>query len=441
MRFSLFAELRNRKNFRAIAGNSAWLFGDKIVRAGLGVIVGALVARHLGPDSFGVLSVVFTYVVLFASVAAFGLEGVVVRDLIRERSSKKDILGTAFIVKCCCGGIVFLLGNSLISSIGFADDRLWIMVAIGSCALLFQAADVIDFEFQSQLNARSIVTARSSAFVFISGVKVLLVLLGAPLILFAATPGIEAAMAAALLVLIYQRNDGDLHEWHFERKRAIGLVKTTLPIAISGFFVVAIMQIDKLMLDNISGSQAVGIYSAASLLSTAWYMVPVIVGASVSPSLTRLYAISPVEYASRLQDVFSGVTLVALGVGVCTVLLSEPLISMIFGEAYSAAAFVLTIHVWAGLFIAHVTIRSRALLIEGKMKFVLLFSGLTLLANIFLNFILINQYAEAGAAWAFLISWGLCALLFPLGSNQSRGFAVMLLKSFVYSNWMRLVTR
>lgn len=441
MRSRLFAELRNRKNFLLIAGNSAWLFGDKVVRAGLGVIVGALVARYLGPDSFGVLSLVFTYVLLFASVAAFGLEGVVVRDLIRERFSEKDILGTAFIIKCCCGVIVFVLGNSLVTSLGFSDDRLWALVAIGSCSLFFQAADVIDFEFQSHLNARLIVMARSSAFVFISGVKLLLVFVSAPLIFFAATPGIEAAMAAALLILIYQKNGGDLYEWHFERKRAIGLLKTTLPIAISGVFVVAIMQIDKIMLGNISGSKAVGIYSAASLLSTAWYMVPVIVGASVSPSLTRLYAVSPIDYACRLQDVFSVVTFVALSVGVGTVLLSGPLISLIFGEAYSAAAFVLTIHIWAGLFIAHVTIRSRALLIEGKMKYVLLFSGLTLLSNIFLNFILINRYAEAGAAWAFLISWGLCALLFPLGSNQSRGFAVMLLKSFVYSNWRRAVIR
>jgi O-antigen/teichoic acid export membrane protein len=139
--------------------------------------------------------------------------------------------------------------------------------------------------------------------------------------------------------------------------------------------------------------------------------------------------------------VFSAVTFVALSVGAGTVLLSEPLIGLIFGEAYSAAAFILTIHVWAGLFIAHVTIRSRVLLIEGKMKLVLLFSGLTLLFNIFLNFILINRYAEVGAAWAFLISWGLCALLFPLGSNQTQGFVVMLLRSFSYSNWIRVMVR
>lgn len=230
-------------------------------------------------------------------------------------------------------------------------------------------------------------------------------------------------------------------EWHFEYERATKLAKTALPIAISGFFVVAIMQIDKLILGTISGSQAVGIYSAASLLSTAWYMVPVVVGASVAPSLTALYATNLADYTKRLQDVFSVMTLAALCIGVFTALFSELLIGLIFGEAYLTATFVLTIHVWAGLFIAHVSIRSRALLIESKMRFVLLFSGLALLSNIFLNLVLVPRYAEIGAAWASLISWASCALLFPLVSKQSRGFSAMLLKSFVYSNWIRAATR
>ncbi len=439
--FTRFAELRSRKNLLRIAGNSAWLFGDKIIRAGLGAVVSAVIARHLGPDSFGVLSVVFTYVLLFASVASFGLDGVVVRDLVIERPNKKDILGTAFALKCCWGIIVFILGNWLVRTIGLANDGLWMMVIIGSSAVLFQAVDTIDFEFQSRLDARASVMARSSAFVFTSGVKLLLVVLGAPLMLFAATPGIEGVLAAALLVLIYERNGGDVRGWHFECVRATRLAKTAFPVAVSGFFVVAIMQIDKLILGTISGSQAVGIYSAASLLSTAWYMVPVVVGASVAPSLTTLYATNPADYVKRLQDVFSAMTFAALCIGVSTVVLSEPLIGLIFGEAYSTAAFVLMIHIWSGLFIAHVSIRSRALLIEGKMRLVLLFSGLTLLSNIFLNLVLINSYAEIGAAWASLISWASCALLFPLISSQSRGFVVMLLKSFVYSNWMRAAAR
>jgi PST family polysaccharide transporter len=411
------------------------------MRAGVGAIVSAVIARHLGPDSFGVLSLVFTYVLLFASVAGFGLDSVVVRDLVSEKPSKKYILGTAFALKCCCGVLVFIFGNWLVRTIGSANETLCMLLIIGSCTVLFQAADIIDFEFQSRLDARASVMARSSAFIITSAVKLLLVVVGAPLMFFAATPGIESVLAAALLFLIYERNGGDVGEWHFEYERATKLAKTALPIAISGFFVVAIMQIDKLILGAISGSQAVGIYSAASLLSTAWYMVPVVVGASVAPSLTALYATNLADYTKRLQDVFSVMTLAALCIGVFTALFSELLIGLIFGEAYVTATFVLTIHVWAGLFIAHVSIRSRALLIESKMRFVLLFSGLALLSNIFLNLVLVPRYAEIGAAWASLISWASCALLFPLVSKQSRGFSAMLLKSFVYSSWIRAATR
>jgi len=411
------------------------------MRAAVGVVVSAVIARHLGPDSFGVLSLVFTYVLLFASVAGFGLDGVVVRDLVSEKPNKKDVLGTAFAFKCCCGALVFILGNWLVRTIGIANEDFGMLLIIGSCVVLFQAADIIDLEFQSRLDARASVMARSSAFMFTSGVKLLLVVLGAPLTFFAATPGIEGALTAALLFLIYERNGGDVRGWHFEYERATRLAKTALPIAISGFFVVAIMQIDKLILGAISGSQAVGVYSAASLLSTAWYMVPAVVGASVAPSLTTLYATNLADYTKRLQDVFSVMTLAALCIGVLTGLFSELLIGLIFGEAYSTATLVLTIHIWTGLFIAHVSIRSRALIIEGKIRLVLLFSGLTLLSNIFLNLVLVHRYAEIGAAWASLISWASCAFLFPMVSTQSRGFSVMLLKSFVYSNWIRAAAR
>jgi O-antigen/teichoic acid export membrane protein len=168
--------------------------------------------------------------------------------------------------------------------------------------------------------------------------------------------------------------------------------------------------------------------------------VPVVVGASVAPTLTNLYDVSEVDYAKRLQDVFSAVTFVALCVGAFTAVLSKPLIDLIFGDAYSSAALILAIHVWTGLFIAHVSIRTRALLIEGKTKLILLFSGLTLVANILLNLVLIERFAGAGAACASLISWGLSTLLFPLAFPQSRRFAWMLLQSFVPASWVRVLT-
>src|SRR5688572_11382886 len=66
---------------RLIFSNFAWLIADRAGRTAVNVVVGILVARHLGPDEFGVLSFSVTLIGLVAVVAGFGLEGVVVRDL------------------------------------------------------------------------------------------------------------------------------------------------------------------------------------------------------------------------------------------------------------------------------------------------------------------------------------------------------------------------
>ena len=441
MSFNFITRLRDRKNLIVIAGNSAWLLGDKVLRVALGFIVSAVVARYLGPAPFGILSTVFAYVSLLASLATFSLDGLVVRELVKSGESKESILGTAFFLKCGGGVITFILGSSLAYLSGFDLDGFSLLIAVALGSILFQAIDVIDFHFQSQLNGRAIALARSSSFIVISGVKLVFVIVGAPLIYFAATPTIEAAIAAILLAIIYTRYGGSLRAWRFEKTKAINLLKVGLPIAVSGFFVVAIMQIDKLMLGQISGAESVGIYSAASLVSTTWYMVPVVVGASVAPTLTRLYDLDLGNFTNKLQDVFSAVTFISLCVGIITTLLSGPLINFIFGEAYSAASLVLTIHIWTGLFISHVSIRTRALLIEGHMSSILLLSGLTLLANVILNIILIRSYAEVGAATASLLSWALCALFFPLAFNRSRGYALMLLRSSSPSVWIRAIIK
>jgi O-antigen/teichoic acid export membrane protein len=120
--------------------------------------------------------------------------------------------------------------------------------------------------------------------------------------------------------------------------------------------------------------------------------------------------------------------------------LSEPLILLIFGDAYAPAALILAIHVWAGIFVAHVSIRSRALLIEGKTGWIAAFSALTLAANVFLNALLIPRFGAVGAAWAFLVSWALCALLFPLCSSAARAHPRMLVRSLFPAYWSRALT-
>lgn len=431
--------LRGREGLLRIVSNSAWLFSDRIVRAAVGVVVGVYVARYLGPESFGVLSYVYAYLLIFTSVAALGLDGVVVRDLVKEEAALQEVLGTAFLLRICAAIAAVFLANSLIHFVEFDYPGLWILVAVASTAMIFGALDVVDMRFQSQLNGRAIVTARTSSFLTISALKVVLVAVGAPLVLFVAAPAMEAAISAALLVYLFRKNNPAALKWMCSKQRAVRMLKEALPIACSALFVVGIFQIDKLMLGSMEGGGAVGIYSAAALLSSAFYMVPLVIGASVAPSFVRLYEANSPDYSKRIQDVFSALSAVAVGASLIIMIVAKSLVDWLFGSPYSDAASILTIHVWTGLFVSHVSIRSRVLLIEGKSILVALFSGLTLLCCVLLNSVLIPPYGAKGAAIASLVAWALCALLFPMFNSRTRRFCAMFGWSLLPARWWQVL--
>jgi O-antigen/teichoic acid export membrane protein len=79
--------------------NTSWLFGEKILRMIVGLFVGIWVARYLGPEQFGLLSYAQSFVGLFTAIATLGLDGIVVRELVKDPSRRDELIGTAFWLK------------------------------------------------------------------------------------------------------------------------------------------------------------------------------------------------------------------------------------------------------------------------------------------------------------------------------------------------------
>lgn len=91
--------LDGRPNLRRIVVNIGWLIGDKLLRMGLGLIVGLLIACYLGPGQFGSYSHALAFVALTSVFATGGLDQVVVRHLVLSPREGREILGTAFLIK------------------------------------------------------------------------------------------------------------------------------------------------------------------------------------------------------------------------------------------------------------------------------------------------------------------------------------------------------
>ncbi len=48
--------IEHRPNLLRVLSNIAWLYGDRVLRMGVGLLVTVWVARYLGPDQFGLMS-------------------------------------------------------------------------------------------------------------------------------------------------------------------------------------------------------------------------------------------------------------------------------------------------------------------------------------------------------------------------------------------------
>ena len=109
LKFSnLLKYLNSHEGFKRYFANTSWLFAEKIIRLVIGLFVGVWVARYLGPAKYGLLNYVQAFVGLFSAFATLGLDGIVVRELVKDENKKDLLLGTAFWLKVV-GAFVMLI--------------------------------------------------------------------------------------------------------------------------------------------------------------------------------------------------------------------------------------------------------------------------------------------------------------------------------------------
>ena len=89
-------KIEGGRHLQDVISNSAWFIGDRIIRMGVGLLVGVWLARYLGPSLYGEFNYAFAFAMMFAPVAMLGLDDIGIRELIKDPSKRDEILGTIF---------------------------------------------------------------------------------------------------------------------------------------------------------------------------------------------------------------------------------------------------------------------------------------------------------------------------------------------------------
>ena len=196
---------------------------------------------------------------------------------------------------------------------------------------------------------------------------------------------------------------------------------------LSGASVVVYMKIDQVMIEEMLGAGATGIYAAAVRISEVCYFIPTILAASLFPSIVRTRASDTERYLRRLQQYFSLNAILALAVALPISILSPFIVVWLFGPKYSAAAAILAVHIWASIFVFLGVAREQFLIAEGFFVFSLISTVTGALANVVLNLLLIPPYGGLGAAIATAISYGISAFALSFFDRRTR-----------FAGWMQL---
>lgn len=410
------------------AVNTSWALAEKILRLGVSFIVTIYVARYLGPTRLGILSYALSFVTLFKFISLLGLDRILVRSLVTDFEDYRVLLGTAFMMKIL--GSVLLLISVIFTVQIIKIDQLekWLILII-AFGMIFDPFRVIECFFQSKVQIRFVTISYALSLIIASIIKFFFVFFKAGLIWFAISVVIEQALIGFFLVFYYFKNHFSIFNWCLDLRTAKQLIFSSWPLLLSFMAVMLYMRIDQVMIKELIGSEGVGNYAIAAKFSELFYFIPVAVNQALFPALINSKALNKINYIKNMQNLFDMMVLTSVLIAIPITLLSGPIITILFGGQYSDAASVLSIHIWAGVFVFLGVSIGSWFLVENLQIYSFYRTLLGCIINIVLNFLFIPTWGITGAAAATLVSQFFVGYFSLLLFEKSRGNFILMTNS------------
>lgn len=425
------SSLKNHDGFIRYFKNSSWLLGEKILRMTVGLFVGVWVARYLGPEQFGLFSYAQSFVGLFTAIATLGLDGIVVRELVKDDSRRDELLGTAFYLKLT-GAIVVLITLAVAVTFTSNDTYTNLLIFIIASATIFQAFNVVDMYFQAKVLSKYVVFANIATLFLSSILKIALILLQAPLIAFVWMVLFDSLILACGFIYFYlihfrhyrynckSRKKTSIKKLTFKKWIAVSLLKDSWPLILSGGILMIQARIDQVMIQEFRGSVEVGYYSVAMKLIEAMAFMPMLMKNSLFPAIQNAKNQSEELYQKRLLNFYRLNFILFLVFSIPIFLFAESIVVKLFGQDYHPAGVLLSL-LAIRLFFANMGVaRSVYILCENFFKFSLITMAIGTVVNIIFNYLWIPNYGAKGAIVATIISFFITIYLVDIFHQKTR---------------------
>ena len=219
----------------------------RILKMLFALFVMGWVARYLGKEDFGILQYGIAFAGLFGPLAILGLPEIGIRDIVNEPEARDEILGTIFVLRLTGGLIGFIL---VLVTIYFVREEptVRLITGIAALTLFLQAFESIDIWFQSKVQSKYTVIAKSVSLVVANLLRILAILTLSPVTAFAVILAISSVITGGGLIIAYRSQGLSLSKWRFRWSRAKDLLSQSWMLVLTGTLSVIYFNIYQVML-------------------------------------------------------------------------------------------------------------------------------------------------------------------------------------------------
>jgi len=403
---------------RLVARNTLIQLAGRALTLAIALASIMVLTRYLGVEGMGQYLLVISFLGLL-NFSDMGLLLITVRELSAGGEDQDVLLGNVLVMRV----VTALASMALAAAVAIALDfppEVTVAIIFGSVSYLFIALGSgslgaifianLRMEFQVLANVVQYLT-----FIALVGAVVVMELGLIPLVLAYNLSMLASAITITITSrrFVTPRLNMDAALWR-------RIVFASLPAGINTIAWVLYSRIDMVLLSQMKGDEAVGLYGLAyRFVDLAWPIGFFFVG-SVYPLLSRHYKSGEQEqFRWLLQRATDVIALLALGPITIMVVFAEPILRIVGSEEFVPATTTLRIlavaifPLWMGM------LSSYTVLALEKQWWLLVIGLVALSVNIGTNLLLIPEYSYEGSAVATLLT-ELTALTLLMGTIRSR---------------------
>jgi len=368
----------------------------RVVNLALGVVVTVVVVRALGQHHYGQWSTLFALSDLLGYLGEFGVDRVVIRQAATDHAHEPELLGALVSLRALLAipvTLAFLAIGLAVSS----DAPMRASTVVLAFLLLAPPLSSLGIVFQLRLrNELSMAMLTLNSVLWTGSALTVSILSGGLLAMSIAFTGSMALMVAVQTLLVRRlatiRVHGSRQFWG-------ELARFALPVGVALTLTFAYGRIDQILVFNIAGSSAAGIYGAMYRVLTTMAFVPTAVFTTLFPVLS---AADPSRTRGLLQPAMEYLAMVSLPIFAFVLVAAEPLIRLLFGEQFVAGANALRVLMGAFVVICFGYVAGSMVIVLRLQRIFVRFALLALAFNVALNLIFIPSHGYMAAAWITL---------------------------------------